>query len=499
MGGSPRILVTFGFALLATAVASTDTRTAPIMLQLGDLLFSEGKYSEARKAYEVAQDTEDDSIRRSGIMGMIRTSLRLGDFTPAMATARELRENVPDDALVQAIYGDALWASGLFEEAERAYVETLEFAPDLAQGHHGLARTLAATNQLDAALESAEIALGLSPREGEFHHTAGSILERMRRYQDAAASFVNYMNLLPNQDSSEQAILARSKIRFLRAFGEEQPIEILGGGRQQLHRIPFKLSKDKIIVRGRVNDRRNVDFVLDTGAEHTFLSARTAQRSRVEPIVRTLAAGVGQRGLRGLLLGKLDTLRVGSLRVRNVPALLKAPRLTGNGLPKNERDGFSPLSLGLSMSIDYEKRELLVGEHLPERPAHTILSLRQHRLAVVRGTVNGDHEVNFIVDTGGEVISISRSTALKLGPPTFRRIPLKVFGTSGWDTDAFLLPGVNLRFSDIEYNNFSVVVLNLDAPSTLLGFQVGGIVGHKFLSRFHVDIDLQRSQVRLSS
>ena len=117
MGGSPRILVTFGFALLATAVASTDTRTAPIMLQLGDLLFSEGKYSEARKAYEVAQDTEDDSIRRSGIMGMIRTSLRLGDFTPAMATARELRENVPDDALVQAIYGDALWASGLFEEA----------------------------------------------------------------------------------------------------------------------------------------------------------------------------------------------------------------------------------------------------------------------------------------------------------------------------------------------------------------------------------------------
>ena len=198
-------------------------------------------------------------------------------------------------------------------------------------------------------------------------------------------------------------------------------------------------------------------------------------------------------------LDRLDSLQVGSLEVRNVPALIKAPKLTGNGLPKNERDGFSPLSLGLSMSIDYQKRELLVAEQLPERESHTVLFLRQHRLAVVRGTVNGDRQVNFIVDTGGEVISISKNTAMALGPSNFRKIPLKVFGTSGWDTEAFLLPGVDLRFSDIEYNNFSVVVLNLEAPSTLLGFQVGGIVGHKFLSKYHVEIDLLRSEVRLSS
>ncbi len=72
-----------------------------------------------------------------------------------------------------------------------------------------------------------------------------------------------------------------------------------------------------------------------------------------------------------------------------------------------------------------------------------------------------------------------------------------MYGSSGWDRDAFLLPGVNLAFNDIRYNNFPVVVLNLETPSALLGFQVGGIVGHKFLSKYRVGIDLEHSLLRL--
>ena len=65
-------------------------------------------------------------------------------------------------------------------------------------------------------------------------------------------------------------------------------------------------------------------------------------------------------------------------------------------------------------------------------------------------------------------------------------------------TEAFLLPGVNLAFDPgIQYRNFSVIVLNLDTPSALLGFQVGGIVGHRFLSNYRVSIDLERSMLRL--
>ena len=81
-----------------------------------------------------------------------------------------------------------------------------------------------------------------------------------------------------------------------------------------------------------------------------------------------------------------------------------------------------------------------------------------------------------------------------------RNIPLKVYGASGWDRDAFLMPGVNLNFTNkIEYKNLSVVVLNLRAPSVLLGFRLGGIVGYKFLSRYRVAINLDKSIVQLQA
>jgi len=42
-----------------------------------------------------------------------------------------------------------------------------------------------------------------------------------------------------------------------------------------------------------------------------------------------------------------------------------------------------------------------------------------------------------------------------------------------------------------------VVVLNLHRPSALLGFHIGGIIGHEFLSDYRVTLDLNRSVMKL--
>jgi hypothetical protein len=122
-----------------------------------------------------------------------------------------------------------------------------------------------------------------------------------------------------------------------------------------------------------------------------------------------------------------------------------------------------------------------------------------YRLALVHGTVNGSLPATFVVDTGGELISISDATAGLIQPATpYRKIPLRVYGTSGWDKEAFLMPGVDLAFSKIQFSHIPVVVLNLRAPSALLGLQLGGIVGHRFLSKYVVTIDMERSVVGLN-
>ena len=106
--------------------------------------------------------------------------------------------------------------------------------------------------------------------------------------------------------------------------------------------------------------------------------------------------------------------------------------------------------------------------------------------------------MSFIVDTGGEAISISTSAARTLfTPDDRRRIKLTVYGASGIDPEAYLLPGVNLAFGTLDMPNQPVIVLNLRAPSVLLGYEIGGILGYSLLGKYRVEIDMRHSVLRL--
>ena len=495
----PRAVVATLVAALAffTPVASAlSSDAAEVQLQLARLLFADGRYFEAFHAFEQAKPTDDPRIRREALTGGVKSALRVGDFSHAYADAQLLAKIAAKDAESLALFGDALWAVGLFEQSEQKYADALSVQPDSGRALHGLARSLGGRNKLKEALEAAQAALNQDPRDAEFHHTVGSIYERMLRYDEAANAYSSYINLLPNKDRSSKAAWARAEVRFLRAFGDKLPLQIDPGSNGKLHTVPFRIINEKIIVKAKVNRGPQMDFVLDTGSEQTVVSRETAARMGIRPIVNTLSAGVGDLGVRELELTRLDQLEIGSLKVQNVPAIIKNPPL--HGLPTREMESFSPLALGMSVIIDYDRLVLVMGSSLPTESADVELPLRMHRLAMVPGHVQGG-AASFILDTGGQVISISTDTASGLERGEMRNIPLKVYGASGWDRDAFLMPGVDLNFSKIEYRNLSVVVLNLRAPSVLLGFRLGGIVGYKFLSRYRVAINLDKSIVQLQA
>jgi len=483
-------------------VARTFTQTAPsdaaeVRLQLADLMFAEGRFPDALEAYNAAKTTDDLRLRRRALSGAVTASLRIAEFSDAAQDAVTLLKLSPRDAEAIALQGDTLWALGRFAESEKRFEDALAVNPESPRGRHGRARSLASRSRLEEALNEALAALRLSPRDAEIHHTAGSIYERMRRYEEAVNAYENYVNLLPNKDRSAKADWSRAEINFLRNFANRAPIHIDTEDEGVVHVVPFRIVSDKVVVRVRVNHGALMDFTLDTGSERTVITEDVARRIGVRSLAVTLSAGVGDFMVRGLQLGRLDSLTIGSLEVQNVPVLIKNPPL--RNMPTREAESFSPVSLGFSMVIDYGRRELLIARQLPEEPADYKLPLRVHRLAMVQGMVDGD-PANFVVDTGGEVISISADTANGLErTDSTRHIPLKVYGTSGWDRDAFLLPGVDLSFQGIQYSNFPVVVLNLRAPSVLLGFQLGGIVGHKFLSPYRVAIDLKASEIRLKA
>jgi Flp pilus assembly protein TadD/predicted aspartyl protease len=480
--------------------ADTPTQAPEIQLQLGSLLYSEGRYVESLDAYQNALKTSDTLLLRAARSGVIVAALRVAEFDLARHEAESLVKMAPRDADAVSLYADSLWASGLFEEAELRYRDALALSPELPRGLHGLARSLLARNRLDDAMNQAQAALRLSPRDMEIHHTVGAIYERMHKFEEAAAAYGNYVNLLPNKDTSEKAAWSRAEIRFLRSFAQRVPLQAEAGTDDMIYTVDFRTVNDKVVVRARINDSSPQDFVVDTGAENTVITEPTARRLGVAPITYTLSAGVGETGLRGLQLARLESLEIGTFKLRNVPCIIKSPPLRDSTLPTGETESLSPLSLGYSMIIDYGAKKLIFGKHMPIEPSDLELPLRVYRLATVRGLVASEHQASFVVDTGGEVISISMATANRMpAKEGQRKIALKVYGSSGWDKDAFLMPGVDLSFDKIKYTNFPVVVLNLNAPSALLGFQLGGIVGHKFLSGYRVGIDLERSVLRLKA
>ena len=345
-------------------------------------------------------------------------------------------------------------------------------APESSRARLGVAKSMASRNQLSPALDEVQAALRSAPDDSDIQFAVGSILERMHRYDEAASAYLNYLSILKGVDRNDKVQWARNHIAFLRSFDGTVPFEMVSKGAVKQHVLDFKLVNGKVLVKGKVNGGKSVEFAVDTGAEQTALSEKTARRFNIPYFTETLSAGVGEVGVRGLKVARLRSLEIGSLTVYNLPILIKSP--TMRDIPVDQTDGFSPLAIGLSVSIDYKNRKLTLGEPMAPQPGARELPLRLHRLATVQGIVNGSPS-SFIVDTGGEAISLSAALARGLFTPADRRrIKLKVYGASGFDANAYLLPGVNLVFGPISMPNQPVVVLDLRAPSVLLGTRLAG-------------------------
>jgi predicted aspartyl protease len=469
------------------------------LLHTGDMLMNDLHYRQALDAYREARETADAGIRVHAGAGVVRSLLRLGRFADARREGAAVAAADPTVATALAVNGDALWASGLFLEAEDQYAAALAIDPHEPSALHGRGRSRAAQHELHAALDDLNAAIAADPHEALYQFTLASIYEQLRDFDQSAAALRTYLTLLQHADETDTGAWAKAQIAFLESFRGRQPVAFQG--HQAVYTIPFTMQGDRMVVKGRINGGTDVDFAVDTGAEYALISATTARRAAITPVTELRTAGVGEldAGFRHFQAARLDEIQIGDLDVKNVPCLVKGP--APSGIPTPEGDGFSPLALGLSMNIDYARHVIVLADRLPGAADGTAVPMRMQRVATVRGLVNGSSAASFVLDTGGEATSLSRSTASRLTlDPAVRRVPVKVYGLAGWDRSANLLPFVNIDFGpSVQLTNTTVVVLNLDAPSDLLGFDIGGIIGQEFLRHYKAAVDLQRSELRLQS
>ena len=168
-----------------------------------------------------------------------------------------------------------------------------------------------------------------------------------------------------------------------------------------------------------------------------------------------------------------------------------------------EAESLSPLALGFSMIIDYKTRKITFGKQLPAGAVRLRAAAAaapagdraRHGRRQASGELRRRYRRGSDLDQHGHghrasghgparARSADRAEGLRLVGLGQGRVP-----------DA----GRRSLVRHDQYTNFPVVVLNLDTPSALLGFQLGGIVGHRFLSKYRVGIDLERSVLRLKA
>src|SRR5215217_5135241 len=104
--------------LVIRADVTPSSQASEIQLQLGDLLFSEGKYVDSLDAYKNALSAATPDNTRRPRMGVIASALRVAEFSLARSEAEKLYKADPSGPDAMTLYGDALWSSGLFMEAE---------------------------------------------------------------------------------------------------------------------------------------------------------------------------------------------------------------------------------------------------------------------------------------------------------------------------------------------------------------------------------------------
>ncbi|VVM06680.1 hypothetical protein MAMC_01189 [Methylacidimicrobium cyclopophantes] len=384
-------------------------------------------------------------------------------------------------------------AQGNFEEAARRAQKEVLLHPEKGESW----RLLGAIALQQGKMEQAEQALERALRVGDPDPEAASLLAVLWRREGRFPDAVGLLRRLGGEAEAEQ----------LAAFGSEPPLSVHGPDQV---RLAWVGSGARPIVRVLVAGKRRADFLIDTGASCVVLDRQLAEEIRLLPLGAAQLLGAGGRKTNGKL-ARLDSLRLGTTEVRNIPvAIVNLPR------PERASESFEGI-LGSEflrrfvVTLDYPKRSLFLQRAGTERSAEGAstsvdrgsadlpLRLTPGGLVVVPLGVASGEKLLVFLDTGAAetVLALSRRAAIQLGVSLPKRAD-RYSGVGGrYLALPILLPEV--RLAGFSVHNVAGIIAPF--PSRIEegeGLPLGGYVGSGFCRLFRVTLDFPRMRLRLT-
>lgn len=257
----------------------------------------------------------------------------------------------------------------------------------------------------------------------------------------------------------------------------------LAGGAQPLILLPI-----------HVNDCGPFDFILDTGAGTSLLSTELAKRLDVKVVGSKEGHSAG--GEVSVFLGKIDSLAVGEIKLRDVDVgivdLSQIAKTIGANVDGDL--GYNFLK-HFRITIDYGDCQIRFDDpkrvESLSRGAQTEVPIRlaapAKPLILVDVHANGSGPFQFAVDTGTSTTAITPDVAKALAVESSPVGPATA-GSGQVDVTAGSLQSFQLGGARID--NLPVIVANFfEMLSQAVGVSLDGIVGYNFLRNYKVVID----------
>lgn len=225
------------------SLLQADPRSVPVLVNLGALMASRGRFDESRGYLEQAKALAPGFHGIHGNLGQLALSLgepaaaaahlraalalapdnpvyhgrrgdalnALGRFGEAAACYRAALAIAPGDAKLHTRLGIALRRDGVTQEAIAAFHAALAFEPGLAAAHNGLGLALHDACLFIEAEGSFRRALALSPEVVEIHGNLGNSLRAQGRFAEALEAYEAGLALRPHDP---ELLLNRAVIRL---------------------------------------------------------------------------------------------------------------------------------------------------------------------------------------------------------------------------------------------------------------------------------------------
>ncbi len=416
--------------------------------------------------------------------------------------AYEVAKDNSKNSYAFAILGATYLSAGNFNDARVLLNNSLALSNREALAFAGMGMLYFYENKVEDSIGLLKEAVYLDSKEPDFIFALAQVSARAEKYKEAADAYERFLRIAPDSDEERKERI-KGLIRFLDYLGKKSSLYDLAGEKET--EIPLKLINNRPVIQLKLKkDDEPLNFVLDTGSGISVISIKTSKRLKIKPVARGgVARALGGDGKFDIVYGFLDTVRIGEVKIRNVPIYIREFH------NKNENiDGYIGLSLiskyvttidygngsfNLIRKDEYKKREIQQNKDSMTVP------LRLTSSGFLSGQVKLDgfeSPLNFIVDTGASVSVISDELA------DYEQIKkhsleetMNVIGAAGItrNVPSFLLP--NVTFGDYSRSDLKAIALDLDLINETSGFEQAGILGGNFLKNYSLTFDFEQSKV----